>query len=120
MRQHSPGASPDRHPEVREGSQVVVPPHIRPDLVEHLDQHVVKGTDAPLFPAARGEYHLCERMFRDYFTDALESIRREGVRIHNLRHYAGTHLCSRTATYSNRILGLQPHTRLSNRRRGAP
>lgn len=69
--------------------QVVVPPHIREDLVGHLGQSVANDPETLLFPAASGR-HLNDRVFRDYFTEALKSIGREGVRVHDLRHFAGT------------------------------
>ncbi|WP_204806739.1 tyrosine-type recombinase/integrase [Mycobacterium riyadhense] len=68
---------------------VVVPPHIRADLAAHMQEHVGASDDALLFPAVRG-CHLNDRVFRDYLTPALESINRKGLRIHDLRHFAGT------------------------------
>jgi integrase len=69
---------------------VVVPPHIRADLREHLVANVGAEPDALLFPAARGG-HMNERVFsREYFADALDAIGRNGVRVHDLRHVAGT------------------------------
>lgn len=77
-------------PKAGRGRKVVVPPHIRADLVEHLDRHVGKSPDALLFPATMGGCHLNDRVFRDYFVDAQEAIGVSGVRIHDLRHFAGT------------------------------
>jgi integrase len=51
---------------------------------------VEKDAAANFFPAARGGCHLNDRVFRDYFMPALAAIGREGVRIHDLRHFAGT------------------------------
>ncbi|OBK72894.1 site-specific integrase [Mycobacterium sp. 1274761.0] len=77
-------------PKSGEGRKVVVPPHIRADLRQHLDQHVPKHPDAQLFPAAMGGCHLNDRVFRDYFVEAQEAIGVSGARIHDLRHFAGT------------------------------
>jgi integrase len=77
-------------PKSGKGRTVVVPPHIRADLADHLEVHVVKEPGALLFPPARNGCHLNDRVMRDYLAPALKSIGREGVRIHDLRHFAGT------------------------------
>lgn len=77
-------------PKSRRGRTVVVPPHIRPDIKTHLQQHVAKDVEALLFPPARGGCHLNDKVFREHFTTALTGIGRENVRIHDLRHFAGT------------------------------
>jgi integrase len=76
-------------PKSGRGRSVIVPPHIRADLLHHLDTYVGKDPTAQLFPAARG-CHLNDRVFRDYLAPALKSIGREDMRIHDLRHFAGT------------------------------
>jgi integrase len=76
-------------PKSGKGRKVVLPPHIRPIVAQHLEQHVAKGADAQLFPAARA-CHLNDKVFRDHFTKALATIGREGVRFHDLRHFCGT------------------------------
>jgi integrase len=68
---------------------VVTPPHIRAVLVEHLAQHVGDDPKALVFPAVTG-CHLNDRVARTYLEPALKSIGRESVRIHDLRHFAGT------------------------------
>ena len=69
---------------------VVVPPHIRADIEAHLGEHVEQGPEALLFPAPRGGCHLDDKTFRARFTAALKTVGREGVRVHDLRHFAGT------------------------------
>jgi integrase len=69
---------------------VVVPPHIRAALGHHLAAHTGTDAEALLFPPAQGGCHLNDKTFRRYFTPALKQIGREGVRIHDLRHFAGT------------------------------
>ena len=76
-------------PKSGRGRVVVVPPHIRADLKHHLDVNVAKDADALLFPALRS-CHLNDNVFRDSFNPALASIGRTNVRIHDLRHFAGT------------------------------
>jgi integrase len=76
-------------PKSGKGRSVIVPPHIRADLLAHLDKRVGKDPTAQLFPAVRG-CHLNDRVFRDYLAPALKAIGREDVRIHDLRHFAGT------------------------------
>ena len=69
---------------------VVVPPHVRGDLTAHLAEHVGQGPEALLFAPARGGCHLNDKVFHEYFATALAKIGREGVRVHDLRHFAGT------------------------------
>lgn len=77
-------------PKSGKGRAVVIPPHIRGDLAAHLAENVGDRPDALLFPAARGG-HMNDRVFsREYFADALAAIGRQGVRVHDLRHFAGT------------------------------
>ena len=77
-------------PKSGEGRTVVVPPHIREDLANHLELYVEKDAAAQVFPTARGGCHLNDRVFCDHFTPAPAAISREGVQIHDLRHFAGT------------------------------
>jgi integrase len=76
-------------PKSGKGRSVIVPPHVRADLTHHLDTYVGEDATAKLFPAARG-CHLNDRVFRDYLAPALKTIGREDMRIHDLRHFAGT------------------------------
>lgn len=71
---------------------VTIPPHIRADVKHHLATHVAKGPDALLFPAERGGCHLNDKVFREYLQTALESVGRQDVRVHDLRHFAGTQM----------------------------
>jgi integrase len=73
------------------GRTVVVPPHIRQDLMDHLEHNVGDKPDSLLFPPVRGGCHLDNKVFSDsYFKPALTAIGREGVTPHGLRHFAGT------------------------------
>ena len=77
-------------PKSGKGRRVVVPPHIRADIKHHLDTHTGADAEALLFTPPRSGCHLSDRTFRYYFTPALAQIGRTGVRIHDLRHFAGT------------------------------
>jgi integrase len=71
--------------------KVMVPPHIRADLKAHLDVYVMPDDAALLFTTVKNACHLNETTFRrSAYHPALNSIGREGVRIHDLRHFAGT------------------------------
>lgn len=65
-----------------------MPPHIRDDLEHHRETTVGGGDDALLFPRASGK-HLTD--VRDAgWTKAVEAVGREGLRFHDLRHFAAT------------------------------
>lgn len=86
-------------PKSGKGRAVVIPPHIRDDLKHHLKTHVENDADALLFPPARGGCHLNDKVFREYFNPALKQIGREGLRVHDLRHFCG----SQTARVGNLV-----------------
>jgi integrase len=69
---------------------VVVPPHIRADIKAHLAQHVSADPNALLFPPIRGGCHLSDKVIRDALAIALKSVGVQRIRIHDLRHFAGT------------------------------
>ena len=79
----------------------MVPPHIRTDIQDHLDTFVDADSEALLFPPARGGCHLSDKVVRDALALALKAVNREGVRIHDLRHFAGTQV-ARSATWWRR------------------
>lgn len=69
---------------------VVIPPHIRADLKHHLDVFADKGADGLVFPPQRGGCHLNDKVFRDAIAKPLKDLERSDLRIHDLRHFAGT------------------------------
>jgi integrase len=69
---------------------VVIPPHIREDIRNHLEHHVTNDAEALLFPAPRNGCHLDDKLFRTSFIAAVKTVGREDVRIHDLRHFAGS------------------------------
>ena len=69
---HRPSADSDKRryidtPKSDTARTVVVPPHIRADIKRHLDTFVEAGSEALLFPPARGGCHLIDKVFRDSF-----------------------------------------------------
>ena len=77
-------------PKSGRGRVVVVPPHIRASVLHHLNAFVASKPDAVLFRPPRGGCHLSEKTFRLHYRRAMEKAGRTGVRIHDLRHFAGT------------------------------
>lgn len=72
-------------------AKVVIPPHIREDIRVHLANHVDKAGDSLLFVPSRGGCHVNDRVFaKDVFKPALAATGREDMRVHDLRHFAGT------------------------------
>lgn len=69
---------------------VVIPPHIRADVKHHLGTFTANDAEALLFPPARGGCHLNDKVFRDAIAAPLADIGRGDLRIHDLRHFAGT------------------------------
>jgi integrase len=70
---------------------IVIPPHIRADVKNHLDTHTEADPNSLLFVPIRGACHVNDKVFAgSYFKPALKSIGRESVRHHDLRHFAGT------------------------------
>jgi integrase len=86
---HQKGCKIDS-PKSGRGRTVVIPPHIRQDVLDHLDLYVGKDKESLLFAPAQGGCHLADTTFRPHFGKALEKVGRQGVRVHDLRHFAGT------------------------------
>jgi integrase len=83
---------------------VVVPPHIRADLKHHLETHISDGDDALLFTRDGGK-HVTDP--RDAgWRNAVDAVGRDGLRFHDLRHFAATmatHVGASTAETMRRI-----------------
>lgn len=77
-------------PKTRESNRVVtVPTHIRPALVEHLDERVGKAKAALLFPDPETGSFYTEGRFRGPFFAAREAIGKDELHFHDLRHFGG-------------------------------
>ncbi|MGC5245393.1 tyrosine-type recombinase/integrase [Gordonia sp. DT219] len=70
--------------------RVVIPPHIIETVRAHLGEHVGDDAEALLFSAAAGNRHLRDVVYRRSFSRAAKSIGRDGLHVHDLRHFAGT------------------------------
>jgi integrase len=64
---------------------VSIPPHLIPVIEAHLAEHVGKGRDALLFPAASGGHLQPSTLMRHWYK-ARATIGREDLRWHDLRH----------------------------------
>ena len=62
----------------------------------HLDEYVGREPDSLLFVPDRGGCHISDRVVRAAFAAACKAIGRQGIRIHDLRHFAG-HQTARVA-----------------------
>jgi integrase len=69
---------------------VRIPPHIRADIQTHLDTFVDSDPESLLFVPVRGGCHVSDRVVRDAFRDACVPADVHGMRLHDLRHFAGT------------------------------
>jgi integrase len=70
--------------------RVVIPPHIRVALCEHLERFVDPDPEALLFVPVRGGCHVDGRVVRAAVRAACHAAHVSGMRVHDLRHFAGT------------------------------
>lgn len=70
--------------------RIIIPPHIRAAIDEHLNRFVASDPEALLFVPARGGCHVDGRVVRDAFHEACQAANVSGMRLHDLRHFAGT------------------------------
>jgi integrase len=64
---------------------VAIPPHLMPLVADHLIEHVGRGADALLFPAAGGG-HMSPSSLYAVYHPAREAAGRPDLRFHDLRH----------------------------------
>lgn len=76
---------------------IVVPPHLHPDVVEHLEQHAQPGTRGLLFPSATGEALPYVTMHK-FWDRARRAAGRDDLRLHDLRHTGATMAAQAGAT----------------------
>lgn len=96
-------------PKTDAGSRdVAIPPHLLPVVRSHLAKHVPTGTDALLFPAARGG-HMPEASFRGYYYPARRAAGREDLAFHHLRH-TGAVLAASTGATIAELMARLGHT----------
>src|ERR1700752_1996114 len=58
--------------------------------MDYLPNYVGNQPDSLLFAPVRGGCHLSDKVIRDALAPALKSVGLHHVRIHDLRHFAGT------------------------------
>lgn len=77
-------------PKTKESNRMVtVPTHLRPMIVEHLDQFVGTAKTALLFPDPETGSFYTEGRFRGPFFAAREAIGQDDLHFHDLRHFGG-------------------------------
>jgi integrase len=64
---------------------VAIPPHIIPQIEEHLAKHVAGGRDSLIFPADHGGHLQPSTVYRHWYR-AREKAGRKDLRWHDLRH----------------------------------
>lgn len=87
---------------------VHVPPQLVPILTTHLHDHVGRGADALLFPAAQGG-HLHPRTFGKRFAEAREAAERPDLHFHDLRH-TGAVLAAQTGARLAELMARLGHS----------
>lgn len=83
--------------------EVYLPPHLAPQVAEHLREHVGPGQDALLFPASNpdadgNEKHLAQSTLAKQFYKARDAIGQPTLRFHDLRHTGATYAAQTGAT----------------------
>lgn len=87
---------------------VAVPPHIRPIVLSHLNNHVGKSKDALLFPGADGG-HLRADLYRTHWEKARTAIGKPHLRVHDLRH-VGAVLAAQSGATTAELMYRLGHT----------
>lgn len=87
---------------------VVVPPHIRPNLKAHMETHVARGADALLFPGDGGK-HLRGDQYRYWWELARKAIGKPNLRVHDLRH-VGAVMAAQSGATTRELMHRLGHT----------
>jgi integrase len=64
---------------------VAIPPHLMPEVRQHLHQHTKSGREALLFPARHGEHRAPASLYKVWYP-ARSAAGRPNLRWHDLRH----------------------------------
>ncbi|NKR79997.1 tyrosine-type recombinase/integrase [Rhodococcus hoagii] len=91
------------------GRTVTVPPHIRAEVLEHLERHVSPSRDALLFTGTGERGHITDWDFRKPFKKAAKEIGKPELRIHDLRH-VGAVLAAQAGATTAELMGRIGHT----------
>lgn len=108
--QHLTGQSPQVvRPKTQAGARTIaLPQHLTPEVKDHLREHAQWGKDGLVFPG-NGGAHLVPSTVRVQFKKAAVSIDLPGLRVHDLRHSAGTLAAQAGATLAE-LMGRLGHT----------
>lgn len=87
---------------------VTVPPHIRPMLKAHLNNHVSSEAEALLFPGD-GSGHLRADLYRVPWEKARAAIGKPNLRVHDLRH-VGAVLAAQSGATTAELMYRLGHT----------
>jgi integrase len=85
-----------------------VPPHLLPELAEHLDRWVLPESDAWLFCGPLGA-SLARRNFTVHWTAARASVGVPSIRFHDLRHLSAT-LAATTGATTRELMARMGHS----------
>ncbi|WP_204081487.1 tyrosine-type recombinase/integrase [Mycobacterium riyadhense] len=78
-------------PKTHRTRKVGIPPHIAAAIHEHLERFAEPESEGGrLFVPVRGGCHVMDRVVRPAFRDACAAAGISGMRLHDLRHFAGT------------------------------
>ena len=87
---------------------VAVPPHIRPIIKAHLENHVGRGADSLLFPDEDGT-HLRADRYRYWWELARRPSAKPHLRVHDLRH-VGAVLAAQSGATTAELMHRLGHT----------
>ena len=88
---------------------VAVPPHLVPEVAEHLRQHAGMGRDWLLFPAVGSVSLLTHDMLKRPFDRARQAAGRPDLRFHDLRH-TGAVLAAQTGATLAELMARLGHS----------
>ena len=77
---------------------VVLPPHVRSVVVDHLAKYTADFAECLLFPALDGVTHLSQSSFYKHWDAARKAAKRQDLPWHGLRHYGATRVALAEAT----------------------
>jgi integrase len=90
---------------------VNIPPHLMPAVADHLIEHVERGRDALVFPAASGG-HMAPSSLYAVYHPAREAAGRPDLRFHDLRH-TGAVLAAATGATLAELMARLGHSTVS-------
>ncbi|BCI83174.1 putative prophage phiRv2 integrase [Mycolicibacterium sp. TY66] len=87
---------------------VAVPPHVRPVILAHLNDHVAAAPESLLFPMPDGG-HMHGDNYRPFWEKAREGIGKPTLRVHDLRH-VGAVLAAQSGATTAELMHRLGHT----------